>query len=503
MNPVPSSNGSAADAFAFLANGTALPWASIPEQPIASLVAATGIELDRGARLCAWFGVPDHGGIRVVAVLAFDADNTLAVGRSEPVNDGYAALTRSHPQAHVFERELWEQHGLTPEGHPWLKPVRKSNAAGDAPAVGEFFTVSGREVHEVAVGPVHAGVIEPGHFRFQCAGEEVMHLEIALGYQHRGVEEILPGGPHRATLHQMETVSGDATIGHVTAYAIVLEALAGTEPPLRAQWLRAIALELERLANHTGDIGALANDVAFLPTSAACGKIRGDFLNLTALICGNRFGRTLVRPGGVHFDLEPTRIETLQQRLHAALADVDEACNWFWDAASVRARFENVGVVHAAQAAEIGLVGVAARACGLVRDIRYDHPTGWYRFAQAPVAVWPGGDVYARARVRWLEIQRSGQFLREQLALAPDGSVKEALASVAPDTLAISLVEGWRGEVCHVALTDAAGKFRRYKIVDPSFHNWTGLSLALRGQAISDFPICNKSFNLSYCGFDL
>jgi Ni,Fe-hydrogenase III large subunit len=301
----------------------------------------------------------------------------------------------------------------------------------------------------------------------------------------------------------METVAGDTTIAHATAYATVLEALAGTEATLRAQWLRAIALELERLANHTGDIGALANDVAFLPTSAACGKIRGDFLNLTALLCGSRFGRRLVRPGGCHYDLEPARAATLLERLNAALTDVARAVSWFWDAASVRARFENVGTVRASQASEIGMVGPAARACGLVRDVRYDHPVGWHRFAQAPVAVWPGGDVFARARVRSLEIQRSGEFLRDQLAAPVEDAIRCELSAPAPDTLAVALVEGWRGEVCHVALTDDTGRFRRYKIIDPSFHNWTGLALALRGAAISDFPVCNKSFNLSYCGFDL
>ena len=487
--------------FALLANATSLPWADIPEWPAADLVRATGLELDRGARLCAWFGVPEGGAVRLVALLAYDADNTLAVGRSTPCTGGYPALTVTHTQAHMFEREVWEQHGLTPEGHPWLKPVRRTD--GLAPANGEFFRVEGPEVHEVAVGPVHAGVIEPGHFRFQCAGEEVLHLEIALGYQHRGVETALAGGPHRATMSQMETVSGDTTIAHATAHATVLEALAGGEAPLRAQWLRAIALELERLANHTGDLGALANDVAFLPTSAACGKIRGDFLNLTALLCGNRFGRGLVRPGGCRQDLDAARARTLLERLIVTLADTEQAATWLWDAASVRGRFENVGTVFPAQATEIGLVGLAARACGLVRDVRYDHPAGWHRFAQVPVVVWPGGDVFARARVRSLEIQRSGDFLRGQLAGPVEGELHSDPGVPAPETLAVALVEGWRGEVCHVALTDAAGRFRRYKIIDPSFHNWTGLALALRGTAISDFPICNKSFNLSYCGFDL
>lgn len=489
------------DTFFQFSNGTAVLLADVPEWPVAELVTRTASEIRGGCRLSAWFGMSDDAGTRLVCVLADDAGNTLGVARSSPVCGTVPSLTLHVPEAHLFEREVWENFGIVPEGHPWLKPVRKDHGKG--PAVGDFFTVNGSEVHEVAVGPVHAGIIEPGHFRFQCAGEEVIHLEIALGYQHRGIEAALVGGPHRSTAIQMETASGDSTIAHATAHALVIEALGQAEAPLRAQWVRAIALELERLANHTGDLGALANDVAFFPTSSACGKLRGDFLNLTAVLCGNRFGRGLVRSGGVRHDLEPERVTKVLQGLKKILPEVERAAEWLWDASSVRARFERTGSVSESTAASIGLVGPAARASGLVRDVRFDHPAGWSRFAQIPVAVWPGGDVFARARVRWLEVQRAGSFLQEQLATAPDGPVMESTAAPAPDSLAVALIEGWRGETCHVAITDSGGRFAHYKIVDPSFHNWMGLAMALRGQAISDFPICNKSFNLSYCGFDL
>jgi Ni,Fe-hydrogenase III large subunit len=302
----------------------------------------------------------------------------------------------------------------------------------------------------------------------------------------------------------METAAGDTTIGHTLAYAQAVEALTGTRVPARAHVLRGIALELERLANHTGDLGALSGDVAYLPAAASCGRTRGDYLNLTAELCGSRFGRGFVRPGGVQFDVATDRIGTLTERLQAATRDTVESAALLWTTPSVIERFENTGTIETDVCDEIGMVGVAARACGRGIDVRHDFPFGIYRFVHIPVMTAHHGDVNSRAFVRWLELQRSADFVAEQMHRLPSTPVRaDVAAPLAPDSIVASLTEGWRGEICHVAITDASGRFARYKITDPSFHNWFAVALALRNGQISDFPLCNKSFNLSYCGHDL
>ncbi len=533
-------------------NGGTVPVRDIPVLGMEAFRAAVIEAVRDGAGLAAYFGYPlapdgavappgggaavaggrtggapagSAGGgthpVRLVAVLTWPMAGGCEVVATDP-GESFPALTPDCPPAHWFEREIAEQWALRPEGHPWLKPIRYHRAwrPGDAwgrppgteilPCVTDFFRVEGDEIHEVAVGPVHAGVIEPGHFRFQCHGEQVFHLEIALGYQHRGVERALAGGPDPRTPHLMETLAGDTTIGHSLAYAHLVEGMTGVKAPARALAIRALALELERLANHVGDLGALANDVGFLPTASYCGRLRGDFLNLSALVCGSRFGRGLVRPGGVRFDLDPARLESLKNRFEPVARDVESAVTLLWRSSSVLARFEETGRVPRETALALGLVGPAARASGVERDVRMDFPTGFYRFLQVPVALLPSGDVFARAFVRWLEIQRSEAFIRQVLAGLPEGPCQADGPVVAgsevplpPHLLGVSLVEGWRGEICHVAVTDGAGRFGWYKVVDPSFHNWMGLAMALRDQPISDFPLCNKSFNLSYCGHDL
>lgn len=468
--------------------------------------------VEEGGNVVHCFAYMDGLTVKLLAVLR--TDELLVAGCDAP--EVYPAMSLQCEPFHMFEREIAEQFGIFPEGHPWLKMVRYhanyrkaadvfgNNYEKDIPGNYDYYAVEGEEIHEVAVGPVHAGVIEPGHFRFNCIGERVLSLEIQLGYQHRGVEALLLQADAGRRPIIAEAIAGDTAIGHCLCLSQAIEALTATVPDEGARMTRTIALELERIANHVGDLGALSGDVAFLPPANYFGRMRGDFLNLTLWMCGNRFGKGLVRPGGVRFSLTGEDRSVMLGRiseLHSQLAQVIDLLLY---TPSVRARFERCGVVSRTDAAKLGLVGPAGRASGLSYDVRRCFPSEFYHELKIPENAEATGDVFARAKVRADEVHQSIRMIQSLLRNPLDtGRIADMEATPAPASFVVTLNEAWRGEVSHCVLTDDEGNILRYKIKDPSFHNWNGLSMALRNTGISDFPLNNKSFNLSYCGFDL
>ena len=499
-------------AFLEISNGVAVPRERIPHLPFDQFRREALDIVGNGGMVVHFFAYQEGDGVKLMAILR--QENLLVAGCDAP--DAYPALSSQCEPFHMFEREIAEQFGIRPEGHPWLKMVRYhpnftnradifgNTYADDIPGNYDYYSVEGQEIHEVAVGPVHAGVIEPGHFRFNCIGERVLNLEIQLGYQHRGIETLIPGVETKRLPLIVESIAGDTTVGHSLCMAQAVEALSKTEPDKGTRIIRTIALELERIQNHVGDLGALSGDVAFLPPMNYCGRMRGDFLNMSLLLCGNRFSKGLIRPGGVLFTLEDEVRTTLAERITEITPQVKHVIELLFGTSSVRSRFEGCGAVSTSDAKHLGLVGPAGRACGVPYDVRRCFPTEYYAELDIPENAEPSGDVYARAKVRADEVLQSIDLIQSLLtAPVENDCVGPGEPPMAPDAFAVTLNEAWRGEVAHCVLTDAAGGILRYKIKDPSFHNWNGLSMSLRDTEISDFPLNNKSYNLSYCGFDL
>jgi Ni,Fe-hydrogenase III large subunit len=488
-------------------NLQAVPLAEIPRPSPAEFRRLVVEAAAGGCRPVLFFGAHEGEKTALYTVMA-DDDRSRLFGLATEFRSGekYPAITPDVPALHLFEREFFEEFVVEPEGHPWLKPVRRGIAGvdgGGAPY--GFFRMEGDEVHEVGVGPIHAGVIEPGHFRFSCQGEDVHHLEIQLGFQHRGVERLFLD--HRDQpgflIPLAESIAGDTVIGHAGAFAAAMESLGGAKVSRRALAIRVIALELERIGVHLGDLSALAGDVAYATGSAAFAALRTRTINTTLALCGSRFGRGLMALGGVRFDLSAERQAAVGAALAGIESDAALAAEVLFGSGSVLARFERTGVVFEETARKLGLVGPAARASGLSRDVRSDHPSGGYAFIPVHKMTLDSGDVFARAYLRSVEIGQSARIIRGQLDAMGGGELIRPPSAYSPGTLVVSLAEGWRGEIAHAAITDGQGRLERYKIKDPSFHNWFGLALAVRKNGISDFPVCNKSFNLSYCGFDL
>ena len=460
-----------------------------------------------------YFATEHEMGLKFYLIILDDLSGEVLISSFIPdyYTRGLASLTAIHPQFHPFEREMYELYGIPFNNHPWLKPLRFSHDRRNRESTMDsypFYQMEGDELHEVNVGPIHAGIIEPGAFRFICNGEQVLHLEIALGYQHRGVESEMTRDDNklRQTLIA-ESIAGDTAVGHATAYAELIEKLGEERIDEELKLERMIALELERIAMHIADTGALATDIGFQLYQVACEALRTVTINTTQAWCGNRFGKSMIRPFGTNHPLTTEKIETICKNITDVRRRYNELREDILADNTLLARFEQCGLVPTEEMQRIGGVGMAARSSNLKRDIRASHPSGYYatELKHEPV-LKSHCDVMSRLATRLDEVLQSADYVLNTLkSYKPAEKLRAPQydAKLESDALSFSLIEGWRGEICHVALTNSEGRITKYKIKDPSVHNWLGLAIAVRSEGISDFPINNKSFNLSYCGHDL
>lgn len=404
------------------------------------------------------------------------------------VENSFESITTNNPALHLFEREIYENFGIQPIGHPWLKPVRNQDNY-------VFLKSDDMQTHEVAVGPVHAGIIEPGHFRFLCNSERINHLEVQLGYQHRGIEKMLKTAP---SIKLAESICGDSTIAYAITFAHAIESLSNIQVDKKSEIIRQIALELERIAIHIGDLGGIAEDIAYKIGSAVFGVTRTMVINTMLEICGSRFGKGLIKIGGVNFDIDSETCEKILSMLDEVQKRVDKMMKAMNNNSSVLSRLEKTAIVSTKHAKEIGMVGMAARACNVKIDARKFDDESF------EILTTGGGDVHSRFYIRYVEIKQSKKIIEDLLSRLTGemNSVKQEV-KLMPNSFVTSITESWRGELAHTVLTDDEGNIETYKIKDPSFNNWFGLAIANRNGQISNFPVCNKSFDLSYCGFDL
>jgi len=492
-------------------NNQCIPVNSIPEteyETFYSIIA--GLLDDKPERHCiTYFGHRVNGKIRLYCCIADDLQHNIQVSSTIVAADAtinsFAAKNLAFEK---FEREIHENFGINYIDHPWLKPMRyPNNTANQSETMTNypFFNIESEELHEVGVGPIHAGIIEPGHFRFICNGEQILHLEIQLGYQHRGIEQLFLEKKkllQRATL--AESIAGDTVVGHTTAFVNLWESLCSYQPDRDLQFSRTLALEIERIAIHTGDMSALCTDIAYQLGSSVFGRLRTPIINYFQQWCGNRLAKSLIRAGKTNFPYSHELGEILLKILDNYEPDFNEMCKETFSLPTAIGRFEKTGIVTKEDATSIGVVGMIARTSGISRDIRSSHPHDLYKELDHQPVIKRHGDVYSRAQIRKEEIRQSIGYIRQLLRNIPvENQNRPELNRPKPNLFAISLTEGWRGEICHCAITDDRGDLLHYKIKDPSFHNWLALALAVRNNEISDFPICNKSFNLSYCGNDL
>jgi Ni,Fe-hydrogenase III large subunit/Ni,Fe-hydrogenase III component G len=414
-----------------------------------------------------------------------------------------ADLLGIRPLQGADERK-WLRHGAWPDD---VFPLRKDCSLSARFAREEdrypFVKVEGEGVHEIPVGPVHAGTIEPGHFRFSIVGEKILRLEERLGYTHKGIEKRFESMTLEEGAKLAGRVSGDSTVAYAWAYAMAVESATRTDPPPRALVLRGIFLELERIANHLGDLGYLGNDVALSFGFFQFWRLKEDLLRLQARLLGHRYLMDLIVPGGVARDLPPSDAEALLVRLEKIRHEVTTLKSIYDEHAGTQDRFILTGQVPPEVAERMGLTGFAGRASGVSHDLRVDYPMTPYQQVEPQMASHIRGDVAARVSVRFEELFESVRLVQAFAAQLPPGEIHATLAAAASGSRGIGWVEGWRGEVMIALETTGANGIHRLHPHDPSWQNWPLLERAVMDNIVPDFPLINKSFNLSYSGGDL
>jgi Ni,Fe-hydrogenase III large subunit len=463
------------------------------------------------SRLVSIFGSTDDDGALWVHYL-LDVEKREYRLYSGRVHGALASATAIVPAAAWYERELHDLYGVAIEGHPNLQPLvfhdgwpegvhPRPGLASISPAREyRFLKVKGEGVCEVPVGPVHAGIIEPGHFRFSVVGDTVLHLELHHFYTHKGAEALMEGRQVPDGVMLAESVSGDNCFSHAVAYCQAVENAFGISVPPRGRALRLIGLELERILAHIGDFGALCGDVAFSVPSAYTARLKESLLRASARVTGTRFWRGLGRPGGMRRDLPAEGLLSLAECVAETAREFAELAQKCLDTPSLQDRFETTGILQRNEARALGVVGPVARASGLRTDVRHDHPTGHYRTITVEVPTHSTGDVMARARIRVEETAISALLIAETVKEMPSGAVAVSVPWQG-SAEGYSAVESPRGELLYYVRV-REGRIQRCHIKSPSFQNWPALPLAMPGNIIADFPLINKSFNLSYSGCD-
>ena len=425
----------------------------------------------------------------------------------------FPSIGQSHAPARRLERTIHDMYGLVPDGapdsRPWLDhgrwPVsRPLNHPAAPPAIAEpycFLPVEGESLHQIPVGPVHAGIIEPGHFRFTANGETVVRLEERLGYVHKGIEGLMAGAPLERAAQIAGRISGDTTVAYAIAFAQAIEAATATSVPPRAQWLRALMLEIERIANHFGDVGAICNDAAFSIMHARCGVQRERILRAADAAFGHRLMMDCVVPGGVARDLDPKSARALEATLRYARRRLRGLVRLYETTASLQDRTVGTGIVSRPLVEEWAAGGYVGRASGRDFDARRAFPFDPYPSLTFAVPIFAEGDVNARVWVRIREIEQSIALVEQILDGIPGGEIRAGVRRHAGEGTAI--VEGFRGDIFAWVRTAPDASISRAHLRDPSWFQWPLLEAAIENNIVADFPLCNKSFNCSYAGHDL